>query len=144
MLAPQPKQWFIQIKTKVKLIQQICFANIRNCSSKFLKKWQSHKIPTPPFKIYLISFILLRKSQSHLSTTKTCFPSYTLSLVLASLLQLVALALKPASTDHSQTVWPQSNALHWALGGKISRQPILFHHGGVRVKVWNLPWNLCH
>lgn len=117
------------------------FCKCKKLFQQILKKWQSHKIPTPPFKSYLISFILLCKSQSHLSTTKTCFPSYTLSLVLASLLQPVALALKPARTDHSQTVRPQSNALHWAA--KFQDNQFSFIMVVSRVKVWNLPWNLC-
>lgn len=60
------------------------FCKYKKLFQQVLKKWQSHKITTPPFKSYLISFILLCKSQSHLSTTKTCFSFYTLSLVLAS------------------------------------------------------------
>lgn len=46
------------------------------------------------FKSYLNSFMLFCKSQSHSSITKIRFPSYTESLVLASLLQPVASALK--------------------------------------------------
>lgn len=117
------------------------FCKYKKLFQQVLKKGQSHKIPTPPFKSYLISFMLLCKSQSHLSTTKTCFPSCTLSLVLASLLQLVALALKPARTDHSQTGWSQSNALR----GKIPRHPILSDHCGVRwrfeISLKSLPVN---
>lgn len=76
------------------------FCKYKKLFQQVLKKWQSHKIPTPPFKSQLISFILLCKSQSHLSTTKTCFPSYTLSLVLASLLQPWHSNL-PGLTTHS-------------------------------------------
>lgn len=46
------------------------------------------------FKSYLNSFILFYKSQGHLTITEICFPSYTESLVLASLLQPVASVLR--------------------------------------------------